>query len=137
MIICGFPGIGKTIMAKHSRWIDLESTPFQKNWLTYAKVAKHMSDNGYTVMVSTHSELLDELERIEAFYTVVIPDLTDIQIYSYRYESRGNTPEFCKMVHENWNDWISEILNRHSVLKTTVILPKDGCLEAWAREMLK
>lgn len=62
MIICGFPGVGKSTMAKFSQWVDLESTPFKKNWLLYAEVAKHMSDNGYTVMVSTHKEMLDALE---------------------------------------------------------------------------
>jgi len=54
MIICGFPGIRKSTLAKFSNWVDLESTPFEKDWVRYAKVAKHMSDNGYNVMVSTH-----------------------------------------------------------------------------------
>ena len=101
----------------------------------YAEVAKHMSNNGYTVMVSTHTELLDALEQIEAFYTVIIPEPTDVQTYMHRYEKRGNTTDFCKTVYENWNDWLAAIINRHSVLKTLVILPKDGCIEAWAREV--
>ena len=52
MIISGFPGTGKSTMAKFSRWVDLESTPFKKNWLLYAEVAKHrlavyeISDSG-------------------------------------------------------------------------------------------
>ena len=132
MIICGFPGVGKTIMAKCSNWVDLESTPFRKQWLLYADVAKHMSDNGYTVMVSTHSDLLDALEQIEASYTVVVPDVEDVQIYMYRYEQRGDSADFCKKVYDNWYNWIESIINRHSVLKTLVILPRDGCLEAFA-----
>ena len=54
MIICGFPGVGKSTLARFSNWVDLESTPFEKDWVRYAKVAKHMNDNGYNVMVSTH-----------------------------------------------------------------------------------
>lgn len=137
MIVCGFPGTGKTTMAKFSRWVDLESTPFRKNWRLYAEVAKHMSDQGYTVMISTHADLLDELEQIEVPYTVVIPDITDIQTYMKRYEQRGNSTEFCKKVYDNWNAWIENIINRHTVLKTTVVLPKDGCIKAWADEMTK
>lgn len=137
MIVCGFPGTGKTTMAKFSRWVDLESTPFRKNWRLYAEVAKHMSDQGYTVMISTHADLLDELEQIEARYTVVVPDITDTQIYMKRFEARGNTVEFCKKVYDNWNVWIENIINRHTVLKTTVMLPKDGCIKAWADEMTK
>lgn len=135
MIICGFPGTGKTTMAKFSRWVDLESTPFRKNWRLYAEVAKHMSDNGYTVMVSTHSELLDELELMETRYTVIIPDTDDLQIYMRRYVSRGNTTDFCKKVYDNWYNWIEAIINRHTVNKTLVMLPKDGCIQAWAEQM--
>lgn len=135
MIICGFPGTGKSTMAKFSQWVDLESTPFHKNWRLYAEVAKHMSDQGYTVMVSTHSELLDELELIEARYMVIIPDITDAQIYMHRYESRGNTPDFCKKIYDNWYNWIEAILNKHTVNKTLVMLPKDGCIQAWAEQM--
>lgn len=93
MIVCGFPGTGKSTMAKFSRWVDLESTPFKKNWLLYAEVAKHMSDNGYNVMISTHREVLDALEQIEARYTVVIPPTTDKSTYLTRYVMRGNSDE--------------------------------------------
>ena len=132
MIICGFPGTGKSTMAKFSRWVDLESTPFKKNWLLYAEVAKHMSDNGYNVMISTHEEVLDALEQIEARYTVVIPPITDKNTYLTRYDMRGNSYEFIKLLHENWEKWLSTILYKPTVLKTIVVLPKDGCIQAWA-----
>ena len=132
MIICGFPGTGKTTMAKFSRWVDLESTPFRKNWRLYAEVAKYMSEQGYTVMISTHSELLDELERLETRYTVVVPDVTDVQTYMRRFERRGNSTDFCKKVYDNWYNWIESIINRHTVYKTLVMLPIDGCIQAWA-----
>lgn len=134
MIICGFPGTGKSMMAKFSRWVDLESTPFKKNWMLYAEVAKHMSDNGYTVMISTHKEVLDTLEQIEAKYTVVIPPITDKNTYLMRYEMRGNSYEFIRLLDENWERWLYAILEKPTVLKTIVILPKDGCIKAWADE---
>lgn len=137
MIICGFPGTGKSMMARFSQWVDLESTPFKKNWLLYAEVAKHMSDAGYTVMVSTHYELLEALEQIEASYTVVIPPKTDKDIYMFRYTTRGNSDDFISLLDENWYKWLSDIIDRPTVLKTIVILPKDGCIKAWADEMMK
>lgn len=132
MIVCGFPGTGKSVMAKFSRWVDLESTPFKKNWLLYAEVAKHMSDNGYTVMVSTHKEMLDALEQIEANYVVVIPPITDKVTYLNRYEMRGNTYDFIRLLDENWERWINAIVEKPTVLKTVVVLPKDGCIKAFA-----
>lgn len=137
MIICGFPGTGKSTMARFSRWVDLESTPFSRRgqWLLYAEVAKHMSDNGYTVMVSTHKEMIDALEQIEACYTVVIPPLSDLVTYRLRYDQRGNSYDFIVKLTDNWTEWISDIIDTPSVLKTVVMLPKDGCIQAWAKEM--
>lgn len=132
MIICGFPGTGKTIMAKFSKWVDLESTPFEHDWMRYAKVAKHMSDNGYTVMVSTHEELMDCFELMEVPYTVIIPNKADMNIYIERYRQRGNNDLFIQKIVDNWDSWIDRILAHWSVLRTVVVLPKDGCIKAFA-----
>lgn len=137
MIICGFPGTGKTTMARLSRWVDLGSTPFDKDWARYAKVARHMSNNGYTVMVSTHKELLAEFEQIEVQYTVVIPPITDKEVYLHRYDMRGNTYDFIRLLDDNWQRWISDIVEKPTVLKTIVVLPKDGCIKAWADKWRK
>ena len=131
MIICGFPGTGKTMMAMQSTWVDLESTPFEKDFDLYAKVAKHMSDNGYTVMVSTHKEMLDCLEKLKTPYTVIIPALSDRKKYRSRYSARGNHTEFIERITENWYSWIEDIIEQPSELKTVVILPKDGCIAHW------
>ena len=138
MIICGFPATGKSMMAKVSNWVDLESTPFRERnaWLLYAEVAKHMSDSGYNVMVSTHKELLDALEQIETRYTVIVPPISDKKTYIGRYYGRRNSQEFIDKLNSNWDRWISEIISNSSVLKTVVILPKDGCIEGWADEEL-
>lgn len=134
MIICGFPGTGKSVMARHSNWIDLESTPFERDWMRYAKVAKHMSDVGYTVMTSTHAELLAIFEQMEERYTVIIPPKGDIHKYAARFAERGNTSNFIRNVADNWHEWIDQIIEQQSVNRTIVILPYDGCIEGWARE---
>lgn len=113
-------------MARASRWIDLESTPFQKDFETYARVAKHMSDNGYNVMVSTHTELLDQFEKIGVPYTVVVPPLEEKMEYRKRYDARGNSLQFIEHVTENWDQWIGNIVNHTSELRTVVILPIGG-----------
>ena len=50
MIICGYAGIGKSYLAKHFPGvIDLESTPFEKDWNRYLKCAMHYSNQGFLV----------------------------------------------------------------------------------------
>ena len=135
MIICGFPGTGKSFVAKFYNWVDLESTPFEKDWVRYAKVAKHMSDNGYTVMVSTHKELLKEFEQIEVPYTVILPHPSDKEEFLNRYRVRGNSEEFIENINLHWEEWIDSILYTKSVLKTVVFLPLDGCIAGWGRNL--
>lgn len=134
MIICGFPGVGKSTLAKFSNWVDLESTPFEKDWVRYAKVAKHMNDNGYNVMVSTHSQLLEQFEQMEVRYTVVIPPIDDLKIYLNRYKRRGNDEFFITLLEKEWDNWLRDIITFTSRNKTIVILPEDGCLQAYIEE---
>ena len=117
MIICGFPGTGKsTVMNIFKGVVDLESTPFKKNWKIYADVAEHMHKQGYTVMVSSHKEMRNELLSREAAFVVVIPKKEDKALYIERYRERGNTEEFIKLLDENFEAWIDEILEEEGLV---------------------
>ena len=109
-IICGFAGIGKSYVAKGKKgFVDLESTPFQKNWDLYADVAVHMAKNGYRVMVSCHKELRGKLKEKGADYRVYVP--LKIEKYSYlqRYKDRGDDEQFLKLFEDNFEKFIDEI----------------------------
>ncbi len=61
MIIVGYPGVGKSSLAKahYHDYIDLESSWFQTGaienwWEVYCNVAEHLSENGHVVFVSCH-----------------------------------------------------------------------------------
>lgn len=105
-IICGFAGIGKSYYAKMSaRVVDLESTPFQKDWKTYVRVAKHMRNHGYIVLVSCHKELREELYRQRIEYFVALPRKQDKGIYILRYISRSDSVSFIKLFEENFDEF--------------------------------
>jgi hypothetical protein len=109
-IICGFAGIGKSTMAKkRANVVDLESTPFQRDWQTYARVANHMKNNGYTVLVSCHNELRTQLHNDGIEYDVVLPNLEQKEVFMNRYANRGNTGAFIKLLDENWADFCKEL----------------------------
>lgn len=111
MIICGYAGIGKSYLAHNfPNIIDLESTPFEKDWDRYFKCAKHYSKQGFLVLLSCHKEIrervVEELpygERITIF-----PCINDKELFRKRYEQRGNTEEFIKLQMNNWEKWTSE-----------------------------
>lgn len=106
-IICGFAGIGKSTMAKKvAGVIDLESTPFDKDWKRYVKVARHMADNGYTVLLSCHEGLRAELNVQGVKYTVAMPPEDDREAYLKRYKDRGNREDFVNMMDDKWSEFL-------------------------------
>ena len=121
-IICGFAGIGKSYLAKNNiGYVDLESTPFKKNWDIYIDVAIHMQKNGYTPLLSCHQDLRRLLKKKKVKYIVIIPNRNDKKEYIERYKKRGNDNNFIKLFEDNWEKFIDEILNEE---KNILILNK-------------
>ena len=122
-IICGFAGIGKSYLAKHKEsFVDLESTPFQKNWDLYSNVAIHMQKNGYTPLLSCHKELRYILKEKNADYVVVIPRKEHKKAYIQRYKERGNDEQFIALFDKMFEVFIDEI---ESIEKNIFYLEKD------------
>ena len=110
MIICGYDGIGKSYLAhNYPNIIDLESTPFEKDWDRYYKCAKHYSNQGFLVLLSCHKEIRERVlsmpyeERITIF-----PCTENKELFRKRYEQRGNSEEFIKLQMAHLDEWTSE-----------------------------
>ena len=150
MIICAYAGVGKSYLAHNfPNVIDLESTPFEKDWDRYFKCAKHYSDQEFLVLLSCHKEIRQRVlslpfdERITIF-----PCIRDKELFRKRYEQRGNTQEFIDIQMANWDEWTSDkncLLGEHleymesgeflydTLLRLSKLSPNrfctyDGCL---------
>ena len=80
MIIAGYPGIGKTTLAKANiEVIDLESSIFNKrkvDWfIDYVNVAVELNKQDYDVFISTHDEVLKYLDCLDIEYLLIYPAL--------------------------------------------------------------
>lgn len=80
MIIIGYQGIGKSTLAGKDNCIDLESGNFWVNgkraedwYIPYCQIANHLSEQGYTVFVSSHEVVRKELEKSEERVVAIIP----------------------------------------------------------------
>ena len=74
LIICGYPGVGKSSIAGRHNCIDLESSLFSHDvdgdpldpnmWVPrYCEVAIDLAKQGYTVLTSTHMKVIEQFER--------------------------------------------------------------------------
>lgn len=110
MIICGYAGIGKSSLAHNfPNIMDLESTPFEKDWDRYFKCAKHYSEQGFLVLLSCHKEIRERVLSISYSDRITIfPCIKDKELFRKRYKQRGNSEEFIKLQMDNWEKWTSE-----------------------------
>lgn len=97
--------------------MDLESTPFEKDWDRYIKCAKHYSDQGFLVLLSCHEELRKRIiENVPKNDRLTIfPNKTDKAEYIKRYTDRGNSSEFILLQMDNWDKWTSTELEDENV----------------------
>ena len=96
MIIIGYQGIGKSTLANaETKCIDLESGNFwvdgnrADDWYKpYCQIANHLSEQGYTVFVSSHEVVRKELEKSKEFVCVVHPSIELENAWVYKLAKR-------------------------------------------------
>ena len=129
MIIIGYQGIGKSTLAGKNGCIDLESGNFwfydeetkqkmrHSNWyIPYCQIANHLSEQGYTVFVSSHEVVRNELKKSDQRVIVVCPDLhlkdEWIKKLEDRYEYTGLEKDFkaFKNAFDRYEENIKELL---------------------------
>lgn len=125
-IIAGFPGVGKSTAAKIKDWmfLDMESSDYHwivdgdgnkerhPEWpINYVdsiidEARNNMRPQLY-ILISTHNEVLVELDRRGIYYTAVLPRSKDI--YIQRYRERGNSEEFIEKLNANFDTFINSV----------------------------
>ena len=128
LIICGFPGVGKT-MAEEKRkdTIDLESSNFKwvpadalnpvresvywpKNYLDEIETL-YTESYRKIILVSTHPEVIKGLQKRRLPFLIVVPDL-DRNLkneYLIRFLMRGSSVSFIKEMSQNWYRYLYDI----------------------------
>lgn len=145
MVICGFPGIGKTFTVQN--WIysnikiyDSDSSNF--SWIdkndhskgrnpdfpaNYIEYIKSIDNENSIVLTSSHKEVRDALKAAGIDYYVVYPNLEsfgkDYYLDRIRERENGiNSDSFVSLIAENCEDWIIDIektTNKENIIATT------------------
>jgi hypothetical protein len=128
MIICGFPGGGKSCVATNRIHIlDLESSAF--SWVfdpinhpegrvrnanfpaNYIKAIRNAKEcHGY-ILTASHQVVRDALKAEGIPYIIVAPKRELKNEYLIRYLQRGNEIEFIELLNEKWDAFLDGIEN--------------------------
>lgn len=133
MIISGYPGIGKSTLCENNKnVVDLESSCFWKKmgneksrpddwYIYYCQMAKHLSDHGYIVFVSSHKEVRDYLSKeMNKEFGMIYPSThlkrQWIQRLCQRYSQTMSEKDFSALVHAK-ESFVSDIRELDRVCK--------------------
>lgn len=145
MVICGFPGIGKTFTVQN--WIfsnikiyDSDSSNF--SWIdkndhskgrnpdfpaNYIEYIKSIDNKNSVVLTSSHKEVREALKNAGINYYVVYPNLKsfgkDFYLDRIRARKNGiNSDSFVSLIAENCENWIKDIeetTNKKNIIALT------------------
>lgn len=123
IIICGFPGVGKTACEKYARVLDAESSAyshiidpekmtcrkndeFPTNYIDMVE-SEMKSDRWDIILLSAHKPVRNELKRRKIKFVAVCPQIDCLPEYLGRYLKRGSDYEFMLDIANNWGRYIS------------------------------
>lgn len=127
MIVCGYQGIGKSTLAGKIGCIDLESSNFftssgrDEHWYeAYCNIAEHLSQQGYTVLLSSHACVRNELEKRKHVSAIVIIPAKDLKEQwltkleaRYLHDQSEKNYKAWKSAENNFDTNIEEIRRGH------------------------
>lgn len=147
MIIIGYQGIGKsTLTKKNMKYIDLESSCTWANgkrsddWhIVYCNFAEDLSRQGYTVFISSHEVVRNQLKESSEDVRVCCPapDLKDewIERLQERYNRTGSEKDYKALMNavDRYEANINELLE--SGFPILLIEHANGSIEDVLAEM--
>ena len=133
-IIVGYPCIGKTSIAGENNVIDLDSSTFKneqgirhENWTEiYINVAWSLAKQGYTVFVSSHFLVTNELKRRHLPFSIICPSLDLYEDWICRALSRFEKSSSEKdllafhRIRDYYKTDIEALINMEGVTRTII-----------------
>lgn len=125
LIICGFPGVGKTSCERWARVLDAESSAyshiidtvgmtcrkndeFPTNYIDMVE-REIKSDRWDIILLSSHKAVRNELKRRKIRFVSVFPQIDCLPEYMGRYLKRGSDYDFMVDISNNWGRYISDM----------------------------
>ena len=127
IVVCGFPGVGKTTVANNrSNILDAESSAFSWEWnveppfdrkrnpmfpTNYIKFLQENADKYDVLLAASHKKVREALCANGIQYIIVAPRRELKNEYLIRYLKRGSDINFIELLNEKWDEFLTDIEN--------------------------
>lgn len=122
LIISGFSNIGKSSLKNYKdiNYIDLDTCYFNKidGWIDiYIECILALKSKYNFVFITTHGEVLKELNKRNIEYFLVFPKIELKEEYRKRAVKRGSDEKFIEGFFSRWDKHINDCINNKSAKK--------------------
>ena len=109
VIVCGFPGVGKSFAARTLGGIDSDSSswPRDENWP--GDYIENLRVQSGLVFCSTHAEVRAGLVEAGVPFDLAYPSRECKAEYLHRFRERGSSDEFVALLDRMWDAWLAEL----------------------------
>jgi hypothetical protein len=126
LVVAGFPGIGKSHLKDMGgdKISDSDSSKFPKDSFpeNYIDHIQSLLGKKEIILVSTHKDVLMEMERVGIDYILVYPDRSLKSEYLDRYRNRKSPTQFVNVLDQKWDSFMKDIdaanPNKRIILKS-------------------
>lgn len=87
---------------------DQRNPDFPNNYIEHIRKLDEIPFN--IILVSSHDVVRDALAAAELPFFVAFPDIKKKDEYLERYRERGSDDAFVKLLDENWDKWIGDLM---------------------------
>lgn len=132
IIISGFSNIGKSSLKeyKNINYIDLDTCYFNKidsSWISiYIECILALKDKYDYVLITTHGDVLHELNKRKIKYYLVYPEIELKEEYKKRAIKRKSSQDFIEGFFSRWDTHINDCIKNSN--KNKIILQENQYL---------
>lgn len=132
IIISGFSNIGKSSLKeyKNINYIDLDTCYFNKidsSWINiYIECILALKDKYDYVLITTHGDVLHELNKRKIKYYLVYPEIELKEEYKKRAIKRKSNQDFIEGFFSRWDTHINDCIKNPN--KNKIILQENQYL---------
>lgn len=109
VVICGFPGVGKSRLAKQQGFHDVNSYVYRKSGRFPEAFIEAVAGLDGTVLLSSHRYVRNALHEAGIPFFLAYPHRDALPDYIQRLQVLGASRHFINSMEMNWDNWIDDL----------------------------
>ena len=121
-------------------WIYNEDGTKERNPEFPANYIQHIRENldrQDIIFVSSHKPVRGALYNAKIKFALVYPTYSMKDVWKQRILNRGSSEEFCKLIMDNWDDWVADCMHDELASSGYILTEEHPYLDEFVVERVR